>query len=70
MITVDDSPWGRRPAGYGQTEVMGMATFNALQPSIGSSGRPAPFVRIATLDPDGPSSGRARRGRSPCAGPR
>ncbi len=53
MITVDESPWGRRPAGYGQTEVMGLATFNALQPSIGSSGRPAPFVRIAALDPDG-----------------
>jgi long-chain acyl-CoA synthetase len=53
MITVDDSPWGRRPAGYGQTEVMGLATFNALQPSIGTSGRPAPFVRIAVLDPDG-----------------
>ena len=53
MITVDDSPWGRRPAGYGQTEVMGMATFNALQPSTGSSGRPPPFVRIAVLDPDG-----------------
>jgi len=53
MITVDDSPWGRRPAGYGQTEVMGLATFNALEPSVGSSGRPAPFVRIAVLDPDG-----------------
>ncbi len=53
MITVDDSPWGRRPAGYGQTEVMGLATFNALQPSTGTSGRAAPFVRIAVLDPDG-----------------
>jgi acyl-CoA synthetase (AMP-forming)/AMP-acid ligase II len=53
MITVDDSPWGRRPAGYGQTEVMGLATFNALGPSTGTSGRPAPFVRIAVLDPDG-----------------
>jgi acyl-CoA synthetase (AMP-forming)/AMP-acid ligase II len=53
MITVDESPWGRRPAGYGQTEVMGLATFNALQPSIGSHGRPAPFVRIAVVDPDG-----------------
>ncbi|HMK64091.1 MAG TPA: AMP-binding protein, partial [Acidimicrobiales bacterium] len=53
MVSVDDSPWGRRPAGYGQTEVMGLATFNALQPSIGSHGRPAPFVRIAVLDPDG-----------------
>jgi len=53
MVSIDDSPWGRRPAGYGQTEVMGMATFNALQPSIGSHGRPAPFVRIGVVDPDG-----------------
>jgi long-chain acyl-CoA synthetase len=53
MITVDTSPWGQKPAGYGQTEVMGMATLNALQPSIGSSGRPAPFVRIAMLSPEG-----------------
>ena len=53
MITVDDSAWGRRPAGYGQTEVMGLATFNALGSSIGSNGRPAPFMRIAILDPDG-----------------
>jgi long-chain acyl-CoA synthetase len=53
MITVDTSPWGRKPAGYGQTEVMGMATLNALEPSIGSSGRPAPFVRMAMLSPDG-----------------
>jgi len=30
-----------------------MATLNALQPSIGSSGRPAPFVRIAMLSPEG-----------------
>jgi acyl-CoA synthetase (AMP-forming)/AMP-acid ligase II len=53
MITVDTSPWGQKPAGYGQTEVMGMATLNALQPSVGSSGRPAPFVRMAMLSPEG-----------------
>jgi long-chain acyl-CoA synthetase len=53
MITVDESPWGRHPAGYGQTEVMGLATFNALGPATGSHGRPAPFVRIAVLDPEG-----------------
>ncbi|MHB8330219.1 MAG: AMP-binding protein, partial [Acidimicrobiales bacterium] len=57
MVTVDDSPWGRRPAGYGQTEVMGLATFNALEPSTGSHGRPAPFVRIGVLDPDGAELG-------------
>ena len=53
MITVDECPWGRHPAGYGQTEVMGLATFNALGPSIGSHGRPPPFVRIGVLDPEG-----------------
>jgi long-chain acyl-CoA synthetase len=69
MITVDDSPWGRRPAGYGQTEVMGLATFNALQPSTGTSGRPAPFVRIAVLDPDGTELGPGETGEIAVRGP-
>ena len=29
MITVDTSPWARKPGGYGQTEVMGMLTLNS-----------------------------------------
>ena len=53
MITPDDSPWGRNPGGYGQTEVMGLVSFPALGPAIGSHGRPAPFVRVGILDPDG-----------------
>ncbi len=69
MITVDDSPWGRRPAGYGQTEVMGMATLNALQPSLGSSGRPAPFVRLAVMDPDGTVLGPGETGEIVVRGP-
>ncbi|HUY22780.1 MAG TPA: AMP-binding protein [Acidimicrobiales bacterium] len=69
MITVDDSPWGRRPAGYGQTEVMGLATFNALQPSLGSSGRPAPFLRIAVVDPDGTVLGPGETGEIVARGP-
>jgi len=69
MITTDDSPWGRRPAGYGQTEVMGLATFNALGTSIGSSGRPAPFVRIAVLDPDGRALGAGETGEIAVRGP-
>jgi long-chain acyl-CoA synthetase len=69
MITVDDSPWGKRPAGYGQTEVMGLATFNALQPSAGSSGRPAPFVRITTLDPEGVELGPGETGEIGVRGP-
>jgi long-chain acyl-CoA synthetase len=54
MITVDTSPWARRPAGYGQTEVMGMLTFNAVGgPAQGSAGRPSPVSRVRIVDPDG-----------------
>jgi acyl-CoA synthetase (AMP-forming)/AMP-acid ligase II len=54
MITVDDSPWGAHPAGYGQTEVTGMLTFNALGVgSEGTSGRPSPLVEVRIVDPEG-----------------
>jgi long-chain acyl-CoA synthetase len=53
MITVDTSPWARRPAGYGQTEVMGMLTFNAVGgPAMGTAGRPSPVSRVRIVDPD------------------
>jgi long-chain acyl-CoA synthetase len=54
MVTVDDSPWGTHPAGYGQTEATGMLTFNALGISTdGSSGRPSPWVQVRIVDPAG-----------------
>jgi long-chain acyl-CoA synthetase len=54
MVQVDDSPWGRHPAGYGQTEATGMLTFNALGiGSRGTSGRPSPWVQVRIVDPDG-----------------
>jgi acyl-CoA synthetase (AMP-forming)/AMP-acid ligase II len=54
MITVDTSPWARRPAGYGQTEVMGMLTFNAVGgPALGTAGRPSPVSQVRIVDPDG-----------------
>jgi acyl-CoA synthetase (AMP-forming)/AMP-acid ligase II len=54
MITVDDSPWGRHPAGYGQTEATGMLTYNALAiGALGTSGRPSPFAQVRIVDPDG-----------------
>ncbi len=54
MITVDTSPWARRPAGYGQTEVMGMLTFNAIGgPAQGTAGRSSPVSRVRIIDPDG-----------------
>lgn len=54
MITVDDSPWAQRPAGYGQTEVTGMLTFNALASGVvGSSGRVSPWAQVRIVDPEG-----------------
>jgi long-chain acyl-CoA synthetase len=54
MITVDSSPWAKRPGGYGQTEVMGMLTLNAWGASgTGSHGRPSPMVQVRIVDPDG-----------------
>ena len=54
MVTVDDSPWARRPAGFGQTEVMGMLTLNAWGGgAAGSSGRPSPMALVRIVDPDG-----------------
>ena len=52
-VQPDTSPWGRRPGGYGQSEVMGMATFNLLAPDgIGTHGRPSPLVDVRVVDPD------------------
>jgi acyl-CoA synthetase (AMP-forming)/AMP-acid ligase II len=53
MITVDTSPWARHPGGYGQTEVMGMLTFNTLAHApIGTHGRPSPVVQVRIVDAD------------------
>ena len=53
MITVDTSPWARKPAGFGQTEVMGMLTLNAWGgEAAGNSGRPTPMVQVRIVDPD------------------
>ncbi len=54
MITVDDSPWALRPAGFGQTELMGMLTLNAFgEGSTGTAGRPSPMAAVRIVDPDG-----------------
>ena len=50
MTSRDESPWGRRPAGYGQTEVMGIATFSAFG-GVGSHGRPSPMLQLRLVDP-------------------
>jgi long-chain acyl-CoA synthetase len=54
MVTVDDSPWTQRPAGFGQTECMGMLTLSAWGgDATGTSGRPSPMVQVRIVDPDG-----------------
>ncbi|MGH9137569.1 MAG: AMP-binding protein [Acidimicrobiales bacterium] len=54
MVSVDDSPWAQRPAGFGQTECMGMLTLNAWGGEAeGTSGRPTPMVQVRIVDPDG-----------------
>jgi long-chain acyl-CoA synthetase len=53
MVQPDHSEWGRRAGGYGQSEVMGMATFNLLAPAaIGTHGRPSPLVQLRVVGPD------------------
>jgi acyl-CoA synthetase (AMP-forming)/AMP-acid ligase II len=70
MITVDDSPWATKPAGFGQTEVMGMLTFNALGgASEGNSGRPSPMVAVRILGPDGLEVGVGETGEICARGP-
>jgi acyl-CoA synthetase (AMP-forming)/AMP-acid ligase II len=57
MVQPDASVWGRNAGGYGQTEVMGMATFNLLAGARpgdgeGTHGRPSPLVQIRVVDED------------------
>ncbi len=54
MITADDSPWAKRPAGFGQTECMGMLTLNAWGGDAeGTSGRTSPMAQVRIVDPEG-----------------
>src|SRR5207249_3540611 len=53
MVSLDTSPWARNPGGYGQTETMGMLTYNALGTGgIGTHGRPSPVTQVRVVDPD------------------
>lgn len=70
MVTIDDSPWGRHPAGFGQTELVGMLTLNAYGVGAeGATGRPAPLARLRLLDPDGVEVPQGETGEICAAGP-
>jgi acyl-CoA synthetase (AMP-forming)/AMP-acid ligase II len=52
-VARDESVWGRNAGGYGQSEVMGMATFNFLgSGGIGTHGRVSPLVELRCVDAD------------------
>lgn len=70
MITVDTAPWATKPAGFGQTEVMGMLTYNAVGGECeGSAGRQSPMVRVRIVDPDGREVPPGETGEIVAAGP-
>jgi acyl-CoA synthetase (AMP-forming)/AMP-acid ligase II len=52
MTSADHSPMGQAPGGYGQTELVGLATFAALggRPGDTTSGRPSPVVEVRIVD--------------------
>src|ERR1700761_757124 len=52
MVTVDTSPWGKRPYGFGQTESLGYSTLAHLG-GQGAMGYAAPIVRLRILDENG-----------------
>jgi long-chain acyl-CoA synthetase len=47
MVTLGTSAWDKQPGGYGQTETMGMLTYNAL------GSRPLPGVQARVIDGEG-----------------
>lgn len=54
MTSPDPSLWGRRPGGYGQTEVGGLLTFSAIgDDASGPHGRVSPIAHVRILDEDG-----------------
>lgn len=49
MITIDESPWGDLPSGYGQSEVSGMLTLASLG-GTGTFGRTVPIAQVRIVD--------------------
>ncbi len=53
MVSPDTSQWAARPGGYGQTEAVGMMTFNCLGlGALGTHGRTSPLLQVRVVDED------------------
>jgi len=52
VITVDESPWGKNPFGYGQTETFGYATYSQLS-GKGGMGCASPLMEVLVVDEQG-----------------
>ena len=70
MVTVDRSPWGRKPYGFGQTETLGYATYSllALQ-GLGAMGHASPVVLVRILDEAGNEMANGEVGEIAMRGP-
>ena len=54
IIGAPGCPWNERPGGFGQTEVMGLATFAGLGAvAEGRAGRPSPAALVRIVDDEG-----------------
>jgi acyl-CoA synthetase (AMP-forming)/AMP-acid ligase II len=54
IIGAPGCPWNERPGGFGQTEVMGLATFAGLGAAAeGRAGRPSPAALVRIVDDEG-----------------
>jgi long-chain acyl-CoA synthetase len=70
MTSADPSAWAVRPGGYGQTEVMGMMTFNCLGlDALGTHGRTSPLLQIRIVDEDDVEVGVGEVGEIATRGP-
>jgi long-chain acyl-CoA synthetase len=70
MVTLDESPWGCHPGGYGQTEVTALGTFSTLGASgPGSHGRTSPAAQILIVDDDAVEIPRGQLGEIVVRGP-
>jgi acyl-CoA synthetase (AMP-forming)/AMP-acid ligase II len=70
MVREGTTPWHRWPAGYGQTEVAGIATYCAFagDGARGPFGRPAPQVQVRIIDHEGDDVPLGEVGEIACRG--